>query len=50
MTHEHRARRFEVDALARVEGEGGLIVEIRDGEDSGATLQPVIETLGLRAG
>ncbi len=32
MTHEHRARRFEVDALTRVEGEGGLIVEIRDGE------------------
>ena len=31
MTHEHRARRFEVDALARVEGEGGLIVEIHEG-------------------
>ncbi len=31
MTHEHRARRFEVDALTRVEGEGGLIVEISDG-------------------
>ncbi|HNJ96915.1 MAG TPA: Ni/Fe hydrogenase subunit alpha [Ilumatobacteraceae bacterium] len=31
MTHEHRARRFEVDALARVEGEGGLIVEVHDG-------------------
>lgn len=32
MTHEHRARRFEVEALTRVEGEGGLIVEVRDGE------------------
>jgi sulfhydrogenase subunit alpha len=32
MTHEYRARRFEVEALTRVEGEGGLIVEVRDGE------------------
>ena len=32
MTHEHRARRFEVEALARVEGEGGLIVEVHDGQ------------------
>ena len=32
MTHQYRARRFEVEALTRVEGEGGLIVEIRDGE------------------
>ena len=31
MTHEHRARRFQVEALTRVEGEGGLIVEIHDG-------------------
>lgn len=31
MTHEHRARRFEVDALARVEGEGGLVVEVHEG-------------------
>jgi coenzyme F420-reducing hydrogenase alpha subunit len=32
MTHDHRARRFRVEALTRVEGEGGLIVEICDGE------------------
>ena len=32
MTHDYRARRFQVEALTRVEGEGGLIVEIRDGE------------------
>ncbi len=32
MTHEYAARRFQVEALTRVEGEGGLIVEIRDGE------------------
>ena len=32
MTHDHRARRFNVEALTRVEGEGGLIVEVRDGE------------------
>ena len=32
MTHEHRARRFEVEALTRVEGEGGLIVEIEEGK------------------
>jgi sulfhydrogenase subunit alpha len=32
MTHEHRARRFGVEALTRVEGEGGLIVEIEEGE------------------
>ena len=32
MTHDHRARSFSVEALTRVEGEGGLIVEIRDGE------------------
>jgi sulfhydrogenase subunit alpha len=31
MTTERRTRRFEVEALTRVEGEGGLIVEIRDG-------------------
>jgi sulfhydrogenase subunit alpha len=32
MTHDHRSRRFGVEALTRVEGEGGLIVEIHDGE------------------
>ena len=32
MTHEHRARRFGVEALTRVEGEGGLFVEIHEGE------------------
>ena len=32
MTHQYRARSFEVEALTRVEGEGGLIVEIREGE------------------
>jgi coenzyme F420-reducing hydrogenase alpha subunit len=32
VTHQYRARRFEVEALTRVEGEGGLIVEIRQGE------------------
>ncbi len=32
MTHEHRARRFGVEALTRVEGEGGLIIEVHDGE------------------
>jgi coenzyme F420-reducing hydrogenase alpha subunit len=32
MTHDRTARRFEVEALTRVEGEGGLIVEVRDGE------------------
>ncbi len=32
MTHDHRARSFQVEALTRVEGEGGLIVEIHDGE------------------
>ena len=32
MTHDHRARRFNVEALTRGEGEGGLIVEVRDGE------------------
>jgi sulfhydrogenase subunit alpha len=32
MTHEHRARRFGVEALTRVEGEGGLIVEVHEGE------------------
>ncbi|MGF1600182.1 MAG: Ni/Fe hydrogenase subunit alpha [Acidimicrobiales bacterium] len=37
MTHDHRkhrrrTRRFGVEALTRVEGEGGLIVEIHDGE------------------
>ena len=32
MTHEHGPRRFEVEALTRVEGEGGLFVEVRDGE------------------
>ena len=35
MTHEYRARRFEVEALTRVEGEGGLIVEVRDGIEVG---------------
>lgn len=32
MTHDRLARRFNVEALTRVEGEGGLIVEVRDGE------------------
>ncbi|CAB4878999.1 unannotated protein [freshwater metagenome] len=32
MTHDHRTRRFQVEALTRVEGEGGLIVEIHDGQ------------------
>ena len=32
MTHDHRIRRFGVEALTRVEGEGGLHVEIRDGQ------------------
>ncbi len=32
MTHDPRARRFTVEALTRVEGEGGLFVEVRDGE------------------
>ena len=32
MTHDHRTRSFKVEALTRVEGEGGLIVEIHDGE------------------
>jgi coenzyme F420-reducing hydrogenase alpha subunit len=32
VTHNHRTRQFQVEALTRVEGEGGLIVEIRDGE------------------
>ena len=32
MTHDYRVRRFDVEALTRVEGEGGLIVEIREGE------------------
>ena len=32
MTHDHRSRSFQVEALTRVEGEGGLIVEIHDGE------------------
>ncbi len=32
MTHDHRSRRFNVEALTRVEGEGGLIIEVRDGE------------------
>jgi sulfhydrogenase subunit alpha len=32
MTHDHRSRRFGVEALTRVEGEGGLIVEIHEGE------------------
>ena len=31
MTHDHRTRSFQVEALTRVEGEGGLIVEIHDG-------------------
>jgi sulfhydrogenase subunit alpha len=32
VTHDHRSRRFNVEALTRVEGEGGLIIEVRDGE------------------
>ena len=32
MSHDHRTRSFQVEALTRVEGEGGLIVEIHDGE------------------
>jgi sulfhydrogenase subunit alpha len=32
VTHDHRSRRFHVEALTRVEGEGGLIVEIDGGE------------------
>jgi coenzyme F420-reducing hydrogenase alpha subunit len=32
MTHNHRTRSFQVEALTRVEGEGGLIVEIHEGE------------------
>ncbi len=36
------AERYELAAVASPPSE----VEIRDGEDSGATLQPVIETLG----
>jgi coenzyme F420-reducing hydrogenase alpha subunit len=32
MSHDRHARRFHVEALTRVEGEGGLIVEVRDGE------------------
>ena len=31
MSHDHRTRSFQVEALTRVEGEGGLIVEIHDG-------------------
>ena len=32
MTHDTTRRRFHVDGLARVEGEGELYVEVRDGE------------------
>ena len=32
MTHDHRSLSFEVEALTRVEGEGGLIVEIHEGK------------------
>ena len=32
MSHDHRTRSFQVEALTRVEGEGGLIVDIHDGE------------------
>jgi coenzyme F420-reducing hydrogenase alpha subunit len=32
MSHDHRTRSFQVEALTRVEGEGGLIVEIHDGQ------------------
>jgi sulfhydrogenase subunit alpha len=32
VTHDQRSRRFNVEALTRVEGEGGLIIEVRDGE------------------
>jgi coenzyme F420-reducing hydrogenase alpha subunit len=32
MTHDHRTRTVQVEALTRVEGEGGLIVEIHEGE------------------
>jgi len=32
MTHDRAPRRFQVEALTRVEGEGGLVVEVRDGE------------------
>jgi coenzyme F420-reducing hydrogenase alpha subunit len=32
MSHDHRTRSFQVEALTRVEGEGGLVVEIHDGQ------------------
>lgn len=45
MSHDHRTRRIGVEALTRVEGEGGLVIEIRDDPGSGA---PVVHDVRLR--